>query len=238
MARPTKLTADLHYKIVTAIEKGAYPETAAEAFGVSPRTYYEWMQRGRGEGSRRPTAALIAFAIAVDGAVARSELRLVFRMSEYIEGTRPSKRDPKKRVKSGIRMGQVQAMQWQLARRFPDRWGQGTRIAAPTEGAEESELLQGTTEPFIVEVVLDRDGEAARDALEAEGIDLSRDAARAREPGERVVALNVPPTVEGGRALHRQLVAQGRKAKPLHRPRTRGEGDVSEPEAAALRGGR
>lgn len=120
--RPSKLTPELQQQIVQLITAGCYPEVAAGACGISRTTFYEWMQRAAGEHPDRPaTDELLAFADAISEAVDKSEARLVLRLAEYIEGRRKGKRKPW--VKSRIGTGQVIAMQWQLSRRFPDRWG-------------------------------------------------------------------------------------------------------------------
>ena len=51
MARPTKLTKEVHQRIVAAVRAGNYPEPAARAAGIHPATYYRWMERGEKEGS-------------------------------------------------------------------------------------------------------------------------------------------------------------------------------------------
>jgi len=50
--RPSLLTPDRQQRIVTAIQNGAYAETAALTAGVSKRTYYRWMERGQAEEQR------------------------------------------------------------------------------------------------------------------------------------------------------------------------------------------
>jgi hypothetical protein len=49
MARPSKLTAELQERIVTAIRAGNYPEAACVAAGISLSTHYRWMARGQTE---------------------------------------------------------------------------------------------------------------------------------------------------------------------------------------------
>jgi hypothetical protein len=50
--RPSKLTAEIHEGIVAKVHAGAFPYVAAQAMGVSPRTFYRWMSDG--EAGRRP----------------------------------------------------------------------------------------------------------------------------------------------------------------------------------------
>lgn len=49
--RPTKLTPEVHERIVAYIRAGSYAWVAAEAAGVSKTTFYRWVQRGEQEHS-------------------------------------------------------------------------------------------------------------------------------------------------------------------------------------------
>src|SRR3954452_12107974 len=49
MARPTKLTADVHSRIMQAIRAGNYAEAACRAAGIAPSTFYRWLERGERE---------------------------------------------------------------------------------------------------------------------------------------------------------------------------------------------
>jgi transposase len=49
VGRPTKLTPEVQEKIVSLVRAGNYPEVAAQAAGISGKTYYEWMKRGESE---------------------------------------------------------------------------------------------------------------------------------------------------------------------------------------------
>lgn len=163
MSRPTKLTADLHRRIVSMVAAGAFPEVAAGACGVSRRAFFEWMQRGLGEHpARRPTAGLAAFAADVQQAVDTAEVRLVGRMAEYIEGTRPSKRKAGTRVRSRTTTGQIMTVQWLLSRRFAARWAPqpvsltntvtvtaNAEIATPESAREAVKKLFGTVTPEL-----------------------------------------------------------------------------------------
>lgn len=72
MPPKTRLNAALTKRITRRIERGNYPETAAEAEGIPARTFWEWMRQGRD--GREP---YIAFVAAVDRARARAEADLV-----------------------------------------------------------------------------------------------------------------------------------------------------------------
>jgi len=49
MARPTKLTPEVRERISKAIRAGNYFEAAARAAGISPSTFYRWLERGQQE---------------------------------------------------------------------------------------------------------------------------------------------------------------------------------------------
>jgi hypothetical protein len=70
MARPTKLTPEIHQKIVNFIRQGTYDWVAAQAAGVNAATFRRWMAAGR-EGDSR----YVEFLQAVDRA--RAEARVL-----------------------------------------------------------------------------------------------------------------------------------------------------------------
>lgn len=47
MARRTLLTPEVHKTIVDNVREGAYDWVAAQAAGIDPRTFYNWMKWGR-----------------------------------------------------------------------------------------------------------------------------------------------------------------------------------------------
>jgi hypothetical protein len=51
--RPPKLTPEVVAQIAASVRAGGFPHTAAEAAGVSLRTYYRWRARGEAEGRGR-----------------------------------------------------------------------------------------------------------------------------------------------------------------------------------------
>ena len=79
MARPTKLTPEIMAAIVRQIELCVPPEVAAGAFGVARPTYYQWLQRGRGElEDTRPAEPIyIQFVDEVERAERQAESTLV-----------------------------------------------------------------------------------------------------------------------------------------------------------------
>jgi hypothetical protein len=56
------LTSEIEETILGLIRRGAWGYGAAEAAGISSRTYYEWLARGEGRSTRGSTPKLKAFA--------------------------------------------------------------------------------------------------------------------------------------------------------------------------------
>jgi hypothetical protein len=109
MARPTKLTAELTAKIVKAVERGNYAETAAEAAGINVATFYNWMKWGREK--RRPYSA---FFEAITCARARAEVKLVDTVQRG---------DTK-----GTGFGRARAAAFLLERTRPDKFAQRVNL--------------------------------------------------------------------------------------------------------------
>ncbi len=68
------LTTEVEEKILALIRGGAWGYAAAEAAGVSARTYYEWLARGEGRSARGSTPKLVAFAKRVRQAEAEARV--------------------------------------------------------------------------------------------------------------------------------------------------------------------
>jgi transposase-like protein len=68
----TRLTPELQEQIVAAIRAGGFPHIAAQAFGVSRRTFEHWRKLGRSNESEKD---FYSFARAVDDAIAQARLR-------------------------------------------------------------------------------------------------------------------------------------------------------------------
>lgn len=114
MARPTKLTAELTAEVVDAIEAGNYAETAAEAVGITPATFYNWMTWGAQ--SREPYTA---FFEAITCARARAEMQLV---STVLQG------DDK-----GTGFGAAKAAAFMLERTRPKKFAQRINVKVQDE---------------------------------------------------------------------------------------------------------
>lgn len=109
--RLLEVQPELQQKIVTFVRSGAFPERAAIAVGISERTHYAWMARGRDELDRReageePDQAeqmFVQYLEAIERAVAEAEMLL---MGNALKG--------------GATGGAAMNI---LERRFRDRWG-------------------------------------------------------------------------------------------------------------------
>ena len=110
----SKLTDAMRDAIVAHIEKSLHPEVAAQCEGISTRSYFGWMARGRaafeadedGEGFEESEVPFFAFFTAVTRAVAMAE-------ANTLEG-----------VRSAIDVtGNDINGKWLLERKHPERWG-------------------------------------------------------------------------------------------------------------------
>lgn len=130
---------ELRQKIETFVRSGAFPERAAVAVGISERTHYAWMARGRDELEERESAAIagdarkpqdqmyVDYVLAIEKAVAEAEMLLLGNA-----------------LKGGATGGASMNI---LERRFRDRWGAKAAPAptappAPTTSAPATPLDQ------------------------------------------------------------------------------------------------
>jgi transposase len=103
IARPSKLNAERAHLITRVVRGGLTIPTAARLAGVSPRTVWRWLERGRQPGRRH--ARHRALLAAVERARAELETDLVARMT------------------LAAARGQWKAAAWLLEREHFDRWG-------------------------------------------------------------------------------------------------------------------
>jgi transposase len=111
MGKPTKLTPEVQDRLVSAIMAGNYQDTAARYAGVTATTFYNWMTRGREEG----TGIYFEFVEAVEKAKAAAEVKDVALIDRAAQD------------------GSWQAAAWKLERKFPHKWGRvnRTEISGP-----------------------------------------------------------------------------------------------------------
>jgi transposase len=93
----SKLTDDRTAQICTLLRAGTTVDLAAEATGISRRTFYDWLERDPD------------FRQSVDEAKAQAEATLVARVAKASAA------------------GSWQAAAWLLERRWPQRWAKGPR---------------------------------------------------------------------------------------------------------------
>lgn len=122
----SKLTDEVQQKIVAAVERGSYAVPAAEAAGISERTFYRWMQEGEAAQSGRKRQ----FWQAVERARGASETTLI----EIIHNAAP---------------GDWNAAKWLLERRFSSRWANTQKIEIAVEREMENmvEVLESDLDP-------------------------------------------------------------------------------------------
>ena len=137
--RPSKLETepDLQQRIVKRIEDGNYPEVAAQAEGVSPPTYYRWMQQGADEDAE---PVYREFREAIERARARVEAEMVAEIRRNI--------DDKGNVTTVDR-------RWLLERTRRERYGQSIEVRVREEARDDLlHRLHAKLDPAVFEVVL------------------------------------------------------------------------------------
>ena len=117
MPRPTKLTPAVQKNITDALMAGNYFDAACQYAGISERTGYNWMERGRNETVRRENPRVkegteqwdaeeiyVQFFQAVSHATAHVEVGTIAKIK---------------------RLGDDdwRALAWFMEHRYPDKWG-------------------------------------------------------------------------------------------------------------------
>lgn len=137
--RVVTLTDELEAEILTAVRSGAPLEVSAQACGVSPSTFWEWMAAGEGRPSKvQPSERLRSFSEKVRAAEAKTHLLVI--------GT--------------VRMAAVTNGNWQAALGYARmRWSKfyAERVevsdpSVPFEGLNdhEQELLRKAIDEYLV----------------------------------------------------------------------------------------
>lgn len=111
--RPPKLTPEVEARLLSALNGGNYRKVACDWAGVSTRAFRDWMLAGK----RRPRSRFGQFRRKVLEAERGAEMAMVGRVMMA------AKDDPKH-------------AQWWLARKFPERWADKTRIRAELTGKD------------------------------------------------------------------------------------------------------
>lgn len=121
--RPTALTPELGESICRLLKGGTPLEVAAETFGVSRHTVLEWVRRGEGSDDRPAEENYVEFANNVRQSIALFHQLCMQLVQEALQGSRPSKREKGKRIKSKLAPWRVDLALKLMARRYPQHWG-------------------------------------------------------------------------------------------------------------------
>lgn len=100
---PTKLTPELHERIISLVRGGNYIETAAQACGITSGTLHDWLRRG-GKNDPADGGIYPNFSRAVEKAIGEAEARDVLTIGKAAEK-------------------QWQAAAWRLERKNFKKWG-------------------------------------------------------------------------------------------------------------------
>jgi len=129
--RRTRLTPEVADGIVLAVKSGAPLEVAAQAMGIAPSTFWEWMARGEGRSTRRGSPLFVEFAERVRRAEAEVHVLTV--------GA----------VRQAVQRGNWQASLAWMRLRWPKHYAERSEISGP-EGAaipvEIAGLLEGMSD--------------------------------------------------------------------------------------------
>lgn len=128
----TKLTPEVHTKIVTLLARGNYVETAAAAAGVGRHTVYDWLKRG----ANQRHGVYRDFADAVAKAQADAEVLDLARLEKLSN------------------RGDFRAITWRLERRNARRWGPQVQVHVHQVLDEYLGFLQGNLSAEDYEKVL------------------------------------------------------------------------------------
>jgi hypothetical protein len=111
VGRASLLEPDVIDRLEAMLKAGNYIEVACRAAGVAPRTFRDWMVRGRSE---RPGDELYRELVGrIEQALAEGEVRNVAQIASAAREN-------------------WQAAAWLLERGYPERWGRvSTRLRAP-----------------------------------------------------------------------------------------------------------
>jgi hypothetical protein len=126
--RPSKYTPEIHAGIVEAISAGNYREPSSQAHGICPKTFYNWLSRGK-----KGEEPFLQFLHDIKRAEAQAELDHIRKIGEIARGEAVIERKVIKRAKRDgtseeeviERFSQPQwtAYAWLLERRHAMRWG-------------------------------------------------------------------------------------------------------------------
>lgn len=137
MGRRSKLTPDTHQKIVDAVRRGNFYETAAILGGISTTTFYKWMDWGETAKSGRYKEFRDA-VLRARKAVEDEAIEVILRAAKghdaekIIQETDAAGRTTEK--VSRWREYDWRAGAWFLERGFPDDWGNRQKVEHSGQG--------------------------------------------------------------------------------------------------------
>lgn len=162
MARPSKLTDERREQIAELIRDGNYASQAAQASGISERTFYRWMEQGqelddkceawdevverwnsltdrqrRAQKDLEPDIALLPEA---------EEIELWQFWREVKKAEAEAETNAVELIKAAATDGSWQAAAWYLERKFKDRWSRQEKVSHEGSVAHNHQLLPTDSE--------------------------------------------------------------------------------------------
>lgn len=125
VGRSAKLTEDVAKTIIAILELGGYVEVAAAAAGISKSTFYDWLERGAAEGTKKVDEPYRRFRERIEQARAKGETEAIALIQRHA-------------------MKDWKAAAWMLERQFPDRWA-GPRGRGLTSSVHPDDFAGGET---------------------------------------------------------------------------------------------
>lgn len=105
MGRPSKLDEEVQAKIVALLRAGNFAAAAARVAGISPRTFWRWMERGEADDEHDVESEFCQFWRSCDRARAEAEAIRV------------------QHIATAGKEGDWRADAWWLERAHPKHWG-------------------------------------------------------------------------------------------------------------------
>ena len=144
MARPSKLTPERSKKIASLIQAGNYASQAAQAVGISPRSYFRWMEEGEkvsekcesweeqteiwNEPSDQERAKHPELEPSPDDEPTEQEIAYFQFWREIKKAEAEAEAAAVLHIKQAAQDGTWQAAAWYLERKHKDRWGKSEKV--------------------------------------------------------------------------------------------------------------
>lgn len=144
--RKSKLDNDRREKLLKAIRVGNDKKVACALAGISETTLYRWLEQSK---KKNATPELREFRESLERAEAEAEVLKVSRIAQAADN------------------GRWQAAAWWLERKYPERWGQQTKIRAEVSGPNGTPIAISVEEAR--KAVLEILNEGENDGLILEG---------------------------------------------------------------------